>query len=470
MKIKLYFLFFSIFLSISCNKIQEKSFYYENINTELIEIKNNSNKTAKFKILINNNDFSSETAIISFIKNMENEYENEPLEMKAFRFVRDFSFHENPISEINWTFSPLVLINSLGGALCGSRSAVLTNILHKLGFDARSWCIEGHVVTEVFSNNKWKVLDVDNGMYYFNNNMEIASYQELCSEEDLIINPICELIDKNDFYYSWIYSKRMADLYSSLDDNCIFNNTYSEDLENMEIIFELPANSKIKFPISEKYSTNLYSYLELTIPKSHNTKINFPFVLAGIKGKGKIKYQNQVLDIENFNIEDLLKNQENISFDYEILENENTLKLYYFINPFLFKSNDVNELKLIGENLNNIQFKQYIRNDFSFYYTRKQSPMYNLLDSLIYKNPEFINQDTSNFNADYIEYIINTLENNKTIEQNFDINKFKTEFISICELPKKYSKTDYLSYLKRENTILLLLQLLEFNKLSKENY
>ena len=90
------------------------------------------------------------------------------------------TFKDIDIVNDNWLNIPQLTISSVGGGLCGTRSAVLTNILVALGYKARNWCVEGHVVTEVFSDGKWKVLDPDLGVYFMNDDKQIASYKELC--------------------------------------------------------------------------------------------------------------------------------------------------------------------------------------------------------------------------------------------------------------------------------------------------
>ncbi|MFY9592290.1 MAG: hypothetical protein WAP54_09950, partial [Bacteroidales bacterium] len=171
-----------VYLVCSCSNINKKEEEFKisyNLD-EYISIYNAGRSSVELKVFPNNKDFSSLYKIVGYIRGKAKEFPEKPLEIFAWEFVYNNTFKDIDIVNDNWLNIPQLTISSVGGGLCGTRSAVLTNILTALGYKARNWCVEGHVVTEVFSDGKWKVLDPDLGVYFMNDDKQIASYKELC--------------------------------------------------------------------------------------------------------------------------------------------------------------------------------------------------------------------------------------------------------------------------------------------------
>lgn len=72
------------------------------------------------------------------------------------------SFHSNA----RYIHAPEILINSLGHGYCDDMASALVLLWQALGFEARVWQLEGHVVPEVLINRQWQAYDPDLGLYF----------------------------------------------------------------------------------------------------------------------------------------------------------------------------------------------------------------------------------------------------------------------------------------------------------------
>lgn len=337
------------------HKKKSIKFHVDVISPEkkLFALSNNSDFVSDFKLIMNDYDFSSNLKIADYIISMEEDYPNEPIEKKAFRFVRDFTWHDNDIIERKFANSPYIMINSIGGGLCGSRSAALTNILIELGYEARSWVLGGHVVSEVLINGKWKLMDPDLGVYYFNENYEIASYAEIINNPSYITDPI-KKINSDYFGFFYGYSPRLAEIYESKYDNEKLNVEYQRDMTFNG--FLLPPKSCLLFPYKCNNNPSFHSIAVLKIPKSFIGKVRIPLVIAKIYGNGIIKYQNKEFTTNlGVSSEDLYG--DSLSFDIDIIENQSGIKIYYYINPLIYRVRNNNKLEIYGYNIENLSFQ-----------------------------------------------------------------------------------------------------------------
>ena len=77
------------------------------------------------------------------------------------------SYHYFTVSAALWLHSPALFLNSLGVGWCDDRAAVVHHLLAEMGYTARLWSLQGHVVPEVLINGRWEVWDTDLGVYYY---------------------------------------------------------------------------------------------------------------------------------------------------------------------------------------------------------------------------------------------------------------------------------------------------------------
>ena len=405
-----------LFLS-SCRKEEKSvkfSIKFEQNEERIIEIENTGDRAAKFKIIVNGLDLSDNANILSFVKSMPSEFEGEPLEIKAFRFVRDFTWQDELITKHSWAYAPYLMVNSLGGGLCGFRASVLTNILKDLGFDARAWGLNGHVVSEVFTDGKWKMLDAAYGVYYFNERGEIASYEELCQNPKLITNPINPILTISDLKYANCYSASMAGLYYSKDDNVVFHTDYPKELRNAKMYLYLPPKAKITCLFNVGLTKN-FTLLELELPDDYTGNLEIPLAIASIKGKGQITVGDEKYNIENFDAENVVfKNPEWIG-RIKVSKNHGGIRIYYFINPLVYGPSNQNEIMLLGYYVENLKIQKSNRKDIHFKMPQETDFLYNLIN-------------------EKLSYVFDSLKIDSKKEYSFEyFSEIFYNFIKICE-------------------------------------
>ena len=347
---------------IACNNNNTSTFNFEltDYKTHYFEIENLDDKQAEFNIEINNKDFYCTENIIDFIKK---EYYELNTPDQVWCFVSDYTIHNTIISKNNWLYDPITLINSAGGGRCGFRSAVMTNILLAMGETARSWCINGHVITEVLVKNKWQVYDPDKGVVYYNEKGEICSFDELCSNTDYITNPIDIKCITNICDSIWATSNELADMYATTQDNVLFNTEYPERNSHKKHTFILPAKSIFSFPIPDSDPETFYSYAKLEIPPQITGNITIPLIPYNVEAKqAEVLFMGKNITNRKEIIQELVSEAKTSDFKMFIKNNQSGIIITYYINPLIYAPQRNNKITLTGKfdiiNIAALQFKE----------------------------------------------------------------------------------------------------------------
>jgi hypothetical protein len=264
--------------------------------TDYIRIINRGISTASFKLNLNNMLFETDADVLNKLQAMQDDYANEPVERKVWRFIPNNSYHWYPLSDYFWiSSSPALFFNSIGFGFCYTFAELYCQLMTSLGYQARIWYLNGqHTVPEVLINSKWEMYDPDLEVYYFNYQGEVASVEELAAHPDLITNPINPLPGA----YSTAYTQYVADIYSSL--NTIYSrfqdwyNNNPNYLLNVQIpsggFFEFPA--VFAAPIHITYYNYFlgeapsYTNARLTIPRGWTGTLNTPLVIHSMGYEG----------------------------------------------------------------------------------------------------------------------------------------------------------------------------------------
>ena len=229
-----------------------------------------------------------------------------------------------------------------------------------MGYKARNWCVEGHVVTEVFSDGKWKVLDPDLGVYFMNDDKQIASYKELCDNPQWFNDTArYVVIDSPKMTFTMAFVMNNALLFSTLEDNRVFYTNFDYKLENENIYF-LPEGAELIIPWKNSERGNFFLCAKLIMPSNYKGKIKIPLVLDKIKGKGKIKFNKKRYEIDgcmtNFGDFNLMLG------NFSIIENHG-MEFYFFINPQLFFEKEINEIVVKSRDINELEIKKEKRKE-----------------------------------------------------------------------------------------------------------
>lgn len=83
-----------------------------------------------------------------------------------------------------------------------------------MDFDSRLInLVDYHIVSEVFSDGKWKMFDADKSIYYFNEKKEIASVDELRETPSLVSSPNGIYDFKNQYTFHNLWTEKLAHVY-----------------------------------------------------------------------------------------------------------------------------------------------------------------------------------------------------------------------------------------------------------------
>lgn len=347
-----FFLLILFFITIGCFESQrnEEAFLFNvDVNHPVI-IYNEGVKDEMLSVFWEG-AFLNFDSIINAIKNIPDEYKNEPLERKSWRFViKQLNFYRNPL-ESPETHHPLTQLNSIGYGQCDDFATLLYFIWTKQGFKARIWGLGKHVVPEIFIHGKWQMYDPAFQTYYLNKDGIPASVEELTNNNNLILRPnkIIKIKEYNNIPSNIIdtlrYGMSVCKHYLSSKGH-FENKSYYQTFDVKDFKWRIPSSSTIVFPVYKpqlmnevdwlnKTRDNNY-YLKLVLPKNTTGKICLPLILIAVEGNcifrslSKKKY-DYVFPNKN------KKTLEIIDTAVSIVSVKETTNLYYKL-PEKFKS------------------------------------------------------------------------------------------------------------------------------------
>jgi transglutaminase superfamily protein len=128
-----------------------------------------------------------------------------------------------------------------GYGICDDHAKVLYNLSKKAGLKARLHALSGHVVTEIYYNERWHLFDADACKYYtMPGKNKILSVQEIADNPDIVIDQDGKELKK------WLKK-----VYSTTADNKAYEN-YPVRLGH-KAIFNLSENESVTFFKKGKY-------------------------------------------------------------------------------------------------------------------------------------------------------------------------------------------------------------------------
>lgn len=335
-----------MFLLTSCHTEQSPEtvhFPYRQTDTLLnpdgtynsILIENPSDEDMQIRFQINDKFWFTKKQMLDAIRNLEaDSLPNTSREVSnawVFVMLNTWHYRETPLGK-RFAYSPGYFINSFGGGLCSNRNASLCHIWEALGYQSRCPHLQGHLVTEVFDNNKWKLLDADFNRYFLNSNNQIAGFHEL---EDSIANYAMQYnreVPNNQLTPSYYMPKPYYTLFTSTHNNEI-QEWYKHGVIWRNSHLSIPAGARLFLLCNNpKDTSSAYAYGKLIIPGEFAGIVNMPFIVHHTENTRTISYR----DYLNF------PEYANPPGQYFLYGTDATL--YFYINPLcvqLFPANTV---------------------------------------------------------------------------------------------------------------------------------
>jgi hypothetical protein len=264
--------------TIKFDYLQKDSLYADN-NQNSVVIKNPHDTSINIQFQLNNKFWFKKSQMLDAIKNMDNGSLPgvSPNASNAWRFVMQHTFHynETPLPK-TYSYSPSIFINSIGGGLCSNRNTPLSHIWKNLGYNSRCIQLEGHLVTEVYDNNNWHMLDADYHNYYLDNDNKVAGYKALENN----INNLHLKYDPN-----LINPQLINLLFDSKNYNSLFTTAFNNEIQDWymhhipwcDIWVELPPHSHVVFPVKTVSEQSAYALGELHIAGHFTGTVDIPF-------------------------------------------------------------------------------------------------------------------------------------------------------------------------------------------------
>jgi len=265
--------------SISSNDF-EKKIILENELNYYTKIENLGNSTIKPRLIINEIDFTSINSIYSSIINEK--MNDKEKSLAIYNFVKEHKYHFfNPTKYDNK--KSIDLFNSWGYSNCGVTSRAVIDLANLAKIPAREHRLGGHIVSELFFEDSWHVLDADGGVYYTKKDGTIASVSDIERKIELLKTAESSI-------YSFDYLKKA---YETKNNNVIipyksnYNSESSYELKPNEAILFVDDNngnyfSSVNYQEPPNYSNSYFIYEpELKDKKEHIIDFNYPFPIVG---------------------------------------------------------------------------------------------------------------------------------------------------------------------------------------------
>jgi hypothetical protein len=277
-----------------------------------IEFHNDNDQEITFELDLNQVFPQSMKQILENVKRIAEEEEC-PKYIAAWKYVARTTFHTNPLTESSWQHDPVLFLNSIGGGFCDDKASVLAFLWRYQGYNSRVVLLNGHVVPEIYIQNKWQMYDPSLFVYYEQNG-EVLSINEL---ED----------NSNVVRYGQLRGQKFAKYYKSKEDNSDITN-YTLDTRVRSTTFQLPNKSTL---ILMNRNGRLYAYIKL----SESSQGNFKAPLVPAFADGEIIYSEMYkTDVYKINEnESFPKNRSNRRLVIKNVRKET--KMFLRTNPML---------------------------------------------------------------------------------------------------------------------------------------
>jgi hypothetical protein len=126
-------------------------------SSSYVSVHNGGAVVVAYGMTFNNQLGLTKQGILREIETMEPEFADESMAHKVWRFIRGNRYHFDPLTGANWFSSVALFFNSAGFGYCDDSAGLFQELMTGLGYTARTWGLNGHVVSEVLVNGRWEM-------------------------------------------------------------------------------------------------------------------------------------------------------------------------------------------------------------------------------------------------------------------------------------------------------------------------
>ncbi len=344
------------------DQVVSRSFRTNKPSSSIIRIKNSGEEVSSFLLNVNNLSFSDSKELESTLIDYGDS--TEAIEKRAWRYVKDHAYFDQPLTDSTWIHDPGIFINSLGFGYCDDKASVLAFIWEKLGLYSRVWSLGGHVVPEVYVNDGWSMYDPEYEVYYQTNPNYVNGVEDLAKQPSIVRSGYLDKMPCNNIHAMWNrYSYKTAKTYFTTENNLI-SDWYSSPVEEYPLIITIPPMGIFEFPgkfestlISAKGDTiSSFANAKLTIPKGWSGNINIPLVIHSIKGKGELVIAGKKYMVGSKPLCSLINSRTEFVCDLNFNLIQEPIEIIYLVNPLIFGLIKENNIVAKGINTKTLDF------------------------------------------------------------------------------------------------------------------
>lgn len=151
-------------------------------------------------------------------------------------------------------------------------------------------------------------------------------------------------------------------MYSSRSDNSLFNTFYEQYDNNQQTFFMMPKGSTLIFPLPDNSQKTHFAVAELKIPKAWTGVVKMSLIPYNYSGNAEIEFQNKLMTSDDRNWSESIAASEKFVDEIDIRKNSNGVVLRYYINPYLYRPEKNNSIKLVGEGVECLEISSKIFN------------------------------------------------------------------------------------------------------------
>lgn len=265
-----------------------------NQSDSVLRISNQGADDQPLRMSVNGAALGDMSDVVSGILSAPAQRPGESLQARAWLYLKSRSRHAWPITSGRAIHQPDLYLRSLGLGFCDDAASVLHFIWQQLGFQARVWALDGHVVPEVAVAGRWEMYDADLGPYFLNRQGQVAGVVELAADTALITAPLLNMPSSSD-KTEWSV---VADLFGSTGNNFVEPWYAGEFADPLKADFVIPAGAyleagpalRYEMPTIEPTTKAITGAMRLWLPPGYKGSLPLPLLLADAQGDATVRF------------------------------------------------------------------------------------------------------------------------------------------------------------------------------------